>query len=195
VARGISGAADENHDLFVSGPELGGFVASSVRLRGSRGASLTPFWTTRGPLVVDLAATPANKLRSRYRKVYGLIVAPQSPDTPPLRSIYRDAIRFASAFEMNSEMATVTLAGQGATKRALEAAILTASRSVSANDLFVLYYTGPASAAPDGVVHWLLGGAGEYVTPTELNSLIERVPARRKAVFINACYAGAMAEI
>lgn len=195
VVRGISGAADENHDAFVSGPELGRFVASNVRLTGSRGASLTPFWTARGPLLVDLAASPSTKLRSRYRKVYGLIIAPQSPEALPLQSIYRDAVKFASAFETNSGMETVTLNGQAATKRALEAAILNASHSVSGGDLFVLYYTGPAAAAPDGVVHWLLGGSGEYVTPAELNTLIERVPAKSKAVFINACYAGAMAEI
>jgi hypothetical protein len=192
VIRGVDGAADENHDTFVSGSELGRYVATNIGL-SNRMWRQKPMWVMRGSTEIFLSASAPDQLQKRYRQVVGLIVAPQSPGLP-VASVQRDAVAFASAMERRTGMKLRVITNNIATKAALLGAITAIAAKVGADDLFLIYYTGAASTEPDGTVHWLLSGRGEYVTPEELNKLIELVPARNKAVLINACYAGAFAE-
>lgn len=192
VIRGMEGAADEDHDEVVSGPELGRYVTAAIGITKRMWAP-KPVWVMRGPTEVFVAASTPDRLKRRYRKIFGLVVAPHSPRLP-LSSVQREAAAFASAVQRRTAMKVHVIANAGATKVALIASLKSIAEVATANDLFIIYYAGAATTESDGTVHWLLSGPSEYVTPSELNDLIALVPARNKAVLINACYAGAIAE-
>jgi hypothetical protein len=199
IIRGMQGDADTNQDGVVAGTELGQYVFRRMVVSGGRLQSETqqPVWTTRGP--GDIAVGPLASLKSRYRRVLAIVVGSTSnPTMPRLRGTLNDVVAFASALNdsgLDSSITTTLLKDRGATKAAVVSAFANAARQGKPDDLFIFYFGGYAAPSPDGNVKWFLAdGPTEALTVADINGLLDRIPARHKAVFVDSCNAGALAR-
>jgi hypothetical protein len=82
----------------------------------------------------------------------------------------------------------------GATKAALKSAFSRVAATAKSDDLFVFYFTGFGEASATGEVMWPLSGYGEKISAAEINSLVGSIPSNNKAIFVDSCYAGVLAE-
>lgn len=192
ILRGLGGAADEDHDGLVSGPELGRYVAVTVAtLTNWQGFSQQPIWLSRGPSDVVLAARGSADLSRYYTKIAVLVIAPSPGELQPLPVASREARAFA-AFLAKRGASVELLTGKDATRSGIESVIQNLSKSGRSSDLFVLYFIGATSTTSEGQVRWWLSGSRESLTPRDFNELIVRITTKNKAIFINSCYSGAV---
>jgi len=192
IIRGLSGAADEDHDGLVSGPELGRYVAVTVATMANwQGFSQQPIWLSRGPADVILAGRTSTGLSRYYSKTAVLVIAPSPGELRPLPVAAHEAREFATALEKRGALVEL-LTGTLATRSGIENAVIRLSNAINSTDLFMLYFVGNTSVMADGQIRWWLAGSKESLTPADLNRLIDRIATKNKAIFINSCYAGAV---
>jgi hypothetical protein len=187
----LNGAADEDHDGLVKGSELGQYVAVAVpTMMNWADFAQQPIWAARGSSDVILTTRSSVGLVHQYRHVVAVVIAPSSGESR-LPVLPKEAHEFADDWVRRNARVMV-LVGEAATRAAVDNQFDRLSKEVGTEDLFLLYLVAPASATLDGQVRWWLAGAKESLTSTDINGLVDRIPAHHKALFINSCYAGAV---
>jgi hypothetical protein len=200
LLKALDGSADTNGDQMISGAEAGQYVVTQVPLwSSSRSPARTqrPVFSINGRGNILLASSNIEDVRQRYKNVIGLIVAPEVKSLPRLISPTRDAQAFAAVMKARAGLSAELLLGEAATKNAFLSSVNRIATRATPEDLFVLYFTGYGAPAPfGGSVSWhLSGGEADALTSGELKDILDRIPARNKAVFIDSCYAGALLQL
>ncbi|MGQ0429427.1 MAG: caspase family protein [Gammaproteobacteria bacterium] len=154
------------------------------------------------------AAVAAQELPQKYALLIGIDrymhesrAEFRSAGIPALQFAARDAKHLKQRLESQGYI-TTELSNEYATRRALILNLLRMAEIVRPEDTFVLYYAGHGvRRQKTGTVYWL-NHDGDPVYPDiegirvkSLIELVNEIPARRKLVLLDHCYAGQLEEV